>query len=56
MEQVAKKSGKLLKGGEPDITTVAKMVLNDYQRGKIPFFVCPPFDDEAKPEGDSSVC
>ena len=29
-------------GGEPDISTVAKMVLNDWQRGKIPFFVKPP--------------
>merc|ERR1711860_249012 len=36
------KYGKLLKGGEPDVNTVAKMVLNDWQRGKIPFFVPPP--------------
>ena len=42
LEKVAQKSGKLLKGGEPDINTVAKMVLNDWQRGKIPFFVPPP--------------
>ena len=31
-----------LKGGEPDVNTVAKMILNDWQRGKIPFFVPPP--------------
>lgn len=42
LEKVAQKSGKLLKGGEPDFNTVAKMVLNDWQRGKIPFFVPPP--------------
>ena len=42
LEKVAQKSGKLLKGGEPDINTVAKMILNDWQRGKIPFFVPPP--------------
>ena len=42
LEKVAQKYGKLLKGGEPDINTVAKMVLNDWQRGKIPFFVPPP--------------
>lgn len=43
---IAKKSGKLLKGGEPDQEAAAKMVLNDWIRGKIPFFVAPP----SKPE------
>lgn len=42
LEQLAQRTGKLLKGGEPDIKTVAKMVLNDWQRGKIPYFVKPP--------------
>ena len=42
LEKVAQKYGKLLKGGEPDVNTVAKMILNDWQRGKIPFFVPPP--------------
>ncbi|EDW74414.1 uncharacterized protein Dwil_GK21401 [Drosophila willistoni] len=41
LEQLAKKSGKLLKGGEPDITVTARMVLNDWQRGKLPFYVPP---------------
>lgn len=41
LEQLAKKSGKLFKGGEPDIGSVAKMVLNDWQRGKLPFYVPP---------------
>lgn len=41
LEQLAKRSGKLLKGGEPDIASVAKMVLNDWQRGKLPFYVAP---------------
>uniref|UniRef100_A0A452SZV3 Nucleolar GTP-binding protein 2 n=1 Tax=Ursus maritimus TaxID=29073 RepID=A0A452SZV3_URSMA len=31
-----------LNGGEPDLQTVGKMVLNDWQRGRIPFFVKPP--------------
>lgn len=26
----------------PDVNTVAKMVLNDWLRGKIPYFVKPP--------------
>ena len=42
LEKVAKKSGKLLKGGEADIPTVSKMVLNDWQRGKLPYFSLPP--------------
>lgn len=47
MEQVARRTGKLLKGGEPDLNTVAKMVLNDWQRGKIPYFVPPPGHDSS---------
>uniref|UniRef100_A0A7S4MAL0 Nucleolar GTP-binding protein 2 n=1 Tax=Vannella robusta TaxID=1487602 RepID=A0A7S4MAL0_9EUKA len=43
--QYAKNTGKLLKGAEPDTATVAKMILHDWQRGKIPYFICPPFDD-----------
>ena len=27
--------------------TTAKMVLTDWQRGRLPYFVWPPFDDEA---------
>ncbi|XP_071964915.1 uncharacterized protein [Antedon mediterranea] len=46
LEQLARRSGKLLKKGEPDISTVAKMVLNDWQRGKIPFYVRPPPSDD----------
>ncbi|KAI4374704.1 hypothetical protein MLD38_012667 [Melastoma candidum] len=47
--QLCRSTGKLLKGGEPDVTTAAKMVLHDWQRGKIPFFVPPP-----RQEGESS--
>jgi nuclear GTP-binding protein len=49
LEKVAQKCGKLLKGGEPDINTVSKMILNDWQRGKIPFFVPPPGCEMAPP-------
>ncbi|XP_040443064.1 nucleolar GTP-binding protein 2 [Falco naumanni] len=42
LEKLACRTGKLLKGGEPDVQTVSKMVLNDWQRGRIPFFVKPP--------------
>ncbi|KAM6967768.1 LOW QUALITY PROTEIN: nucleolar GTP-binding protein 2 [Aplochiton taeniatus] len=46
LEKMAFRTGKLLKGGEPDIPTVSKMVLNDWQRGRIPFFVKPPGPEE----------
>ena len=39
---LARKGGRLLKGGEPDVDGVAKMVLNDFLRGKIPWFSPPP--------------
>ncbi|KAG0148210.1 hypothetical protein CROQUDRAFT_41630 [Cronartium quercuum f. sp. fusiforme G11] len=42
LTKLARKSGKLLKGGEPDLRTVATVVLNDWIRGKIPYFVPPP--------------
>lgn len=44
-------------GGEPDLKTAAKMVLHDWQRGKIPFFVPPPRqEDESSDEpNDKSV-
>lgn len=54
LSAIAKKSGKLLKGGEPDLESAAKMVLNDWIRGKIPYFVPPPdkeADSEIKKEG-----
>ncbi|KAI9093383.1 hypothetical protein K1719_027397 [Acacia pycnantha] len=52
--QLSKATGKLLKGGEPDLMTAAKMVLHDWQRGKIPFFVPPPRKDDLSEE-ESSV-
>uniref|UniRef100_A0A182JQC0 Nucleolar GTP-binding protein 2 n=1 Tax=Anopheles christyi TaxID=43041 RepID=A0A182JQC0_9DIPT len=41
LEQIARKMGKLLKKGEPDVQTVSKMILNDWQRGRLPFYVAP---------------
>ncbi|EIE27819.1 NGP1NT-domain-containing protein, partial [Coccomyxa subellipsoidea C-169] len=42
LTKLAQASGKLMRGGEPDLNTAAKMVLYDWQRGKIPFFRLPP--------------
>ncbi|XP_054738442.1 nucleolar GTP-binding protein 2 [Anastrepha obliqua] len=54
LEQLAKKSGKLLKGGEPDITVTSRMVLNDWQRGKLPFYVTPEGFETPKSQADKS--
>ncbi|KAH6619288.1 NUC091 domain-containing protein [Chaetomium sp. MPI-SDFR-AT-0129] len=51
LELMARKSGRLLKGGEPDVDGVAKMVLNDFMRGKIPWFTPAP----AMEGGDDAV-
>jgi nuclear GTP-binding protein len=57
LEKLCKRTGKLGKGGEPDLKACAKMVLNDWMRGKLPYFVPPPGcqleprpdDDEGEP-------
>mmetsp|Transcript_35555 Transcript_35555/g.78915 ORF Transcript_35555/g.78915 Transcript_35555/m.78915 type:complete len:702 (+) Transcript_35555:106-2211(+) len=49
LTQLAKLSGKLLKGGDPDLNTAARMVLYDWQRGKVPFFTLPPDYQEKAP-------
>ncbi|XP_065205137.1 nucleolar GTP-binding protein 2 [Planococcus citri] len=41
IEKLAMKTGKLLKGGDPDIDVIARMILNDWQRGKLPFYTAP---------------
>jgi hypothetical protein len=51
LTQLARASGKLLKGGDADLNTAARMVLYDWQRGKIPFYTLPPgYTDEAPPK------
>lgn len=40
-EQMAKKYGKVIKGGEPNIDLISKMILHDLQRGKIPYYIKP---------------
>lgn len=50
LAQVAQNSGKMLPGGEADLNTAARMVLTDWQRGRLPYFTPPP----AAPEGDDA--
>lgn len=47
---LARKGGKLLRGAEPDLDGVAKSVINDFLRGKIPWFTPPPFNPAEKGE------
>lgn len=35
-------TGKLLKGGEADLVNSARKILQDWQRGRLPWFVAPP--------------
>ncbi|KAI0814921.1 NGP1NT-domain-containing protein [Irpex lacteus] len=42
LDKLARMKGRLLKGGEPDLDSVAKILLSDWVRGRIPYFVPPP--------------
>lgn len=42
LDKLARMKGRLLKQGEPDLEAVAKIILADWVRGRIPFFVPPP--------------
>lgn len=60
LEKLAARTGKLLKKGEPDVNQVARMVLNDWQRGKLPFYVAPegfevPLSKQQKEEEPKDV-
>lgn len=48
---LARKGGRLLKGGEPDLDGVAKMVISDFLRGKVPWFTPPPHGTGDENEG-----
>lgn len=44
---VARRQGKLLKGGLPNFEAAAKAVLNDWNQGKIPYYTSPPVIQKA---------
>ncbi|KAF2254797.1 NGP1NT-domain-containing protein [Trematosphaeria pertusa] len=45
LELLCRKQGRLLKGGEPDLDACARIVLNDWIRGKVPWFTPLPVKD-----------
>ena len=53
MTQLARRNGRLRPGGEPDFQTIAVQLINDWQRGKLPFFVPPPGGEGG--EGDDAT-
>ncbi len=57
LTKFATKSGRLLKGGDADISMSARMVLHDWLRGRIPYFTPPPCDvaSEASTASAASV-
>ncbi|KAJ2228768.1 GTPase required for pre-60S ribosomal subunit nuclear export and maturation [Coemansia sp. RSA 1722] len=51
LTELANATGKLNKGGEPDLHVVSKMVINDWLRGRLPHYRAPP--EFAEPLVDS---
>jgi nuclear GTP-binding protein len=51
LETIALKVGRLRKGGDPCLRSAAIMMINDFQRGRLPHYVAPPElkdDEQAK--------
>ncbi|KAL7543003.1 hypothetical protein ACHAXR_012889 [Thalassiosira sp. AJA248-18] len=56
LEKIAVKSGRLLRGGEPCLRSAAIMMINDYQRGRLPHYVAPPeLKEDDKKESSTSA-
>lgn len=45
LAMIAKRNGKVMKGGIPDKVMAARAVLRDWNSGKIPYYTRPPTDD-----------
>ena len=56
LEQLARRMGKLSKGGQEDTNTTARMVLTDWLRGRLPYYVGPPkfMDEDNKNSNDNN--
>lgn len=52
LTEMAKATGKLNKGGEPDLHVVSKMVINDWSRGRLPHYWAPPEFSEPLSKSD----
>lgn len=54
LRRLAVQFGRLLKGGEPDTRTTSIIIINDWLRGRIPFFVPPPHVHSAGSSDDAA--
>jgi nuclear GTP-binding protein len=52
---IARKKGKLFKGGIPDRVAAGKAVLRDWNTGRIPYFTMPPASDAPELVGSAQV-
>ncbi|KAH9322390.1 hypothetical protein KI387_017029, partial [Taxus chinensis] len=48
LQKIASIRGKLKKGGVPDVTAAARIVLHDWNEGKIPYYTLPPTRNEGE--------
>lgn len=58
LEMISRRSGRLLKGGDPCLRTAAIQIINDYQRGRLPHYVAPPElkeDEAVLPSSTNSI-
>ena len=57
LEMIARRFGRLLKGGEPCIRSAAIMIINDFQRGRLPHYVAPPElkEEEEAPKDTATI-
>lgn len=55
LEKIAKKTGRLKKGGEPCLRSAAINMINDFQRGRLPHFVAPPELKENEKEAPKTM-
>eukprot|EP00551_Chaetoceros_affinis_P004457 CAMPEP_0203675010 /NCGR_PEP_ID=MMETSP0090-20130426/18346_1 /ASSEMBLY_ACC=CAM_ASM_001088 /TAXON_ID=426623 /ORGANISM="Chaetoceros affinis, Strain CCMP159" /LENGTH=611 /DNA_ID=CAMNT_0050541047 /DNA_START=202 /DNA_END=2033 /DNA_ORIENTATION=+ len=55
MEKIARKAGRLRKGGDPCIRSAAISIIHDFQRGRLPHFVPPPELKQDEEDADGIV-
>jgi nuclear GTP-binding protein len=55
LAMIAKRNGKVLKGGIPDKNMAARGVLKDWNSGKIPFYTRPPTEEEYRAQSSTVV-
>lgn len=55
LQALARRLGKLKKGGAPDIVGAARMVLTDFNTGKISYYTLPPKDYKPTVQLESAV-